>query len=126
MRVNVDDSLIGDVSVSFPASLAPGASATINLTRDIASGDSSPLVNTVTALYQVDGFPNQLTVSDECSVAVVAVLPVALPPTGGLGALAQDSSALIVLALIGITLVGGSAWLIWSNRRWNDSRGSRF
>jgi uncharacterized repeat protein (TIGR01451 family) len=125
VRVDVDDSLMGDVSGSFPASLASGASATINLTRDIASGDSNPLVNTVTALYQVDGFPNQLTVSDECSVTVVAVLPAVLPPTGGLGALADDSSTLILLALIGITLIGGSAWIIWSNRRWNDSHSSR-
>jgi uncharacterized iron-regulated membrane protein len=48
-----------------------------------------------------------------------------LPPTGGVGALPQDSAALILLALIGITLVGGSAWIIWSNRRLEDRHGSR-
>jgi hypothetical protein len=53
------------------------------------------------------------------------VLPAVLPPTGGVGALPQDSTALILLALIGVTLIGGSAWIIWSNRRWNDSHSSR-
>jgi len=45
-----------------------------------------------------------------------------LPPTGGLGPLGGDSSSLIVLALIGVTLIGGSAWFIWSNRRWDSRR----
>jgi hypothetical protein len=34
-----------------------------------------------------------------------------------LGSLTEDSSALILLALIGLTFIGGSAWIIWSNRR---------
>jgi len=47
---------------------------------------------------------------------------VALPATGGLGSLVRDSSSLILLGLIGVTLVGGSVWIVWGNRRW-DSRG---
>ena len=122
-----NDSLLGDISNSFPASLATGDTATIELTRDIQSGDPDPLVNEVDVLYHPDGFPNDITGEASCSVGVVppVALPVALPPTGGLAALAQDSSALILLALIGFTLIGGSAWIIWSNRRWNDRHGSR-
>ncbi len=122
-----EDSLLGDISDSFPASLAAGDAATIELTRDIQSGDPDPLVNEVDVLYHPVGFPNDISGEASCSVGVVppVVLPVSLPPTGGLGALADDSSALILLALIGITLVGGSAWIIWSNRRWEDRLGRR-
>ncbi len=52
------------------------------------------------------------------------VLPQVLPPTGSLGALMEDSSSLILFALIGLTLIGGSAWNIWGNRRWQDRRGN--
>ncbi|KKL15084.1 hypothetical protein LCGC14_2509140, partial [marine sediment metagenome] len=54
-----------------------------------------------------------------------AVLPQVLPPTGGLGSLSEDASTLILLALLGLTLIGGSAWMIWSNRRWDNRRGGR-
>ncbi|MCH7523099.1 MAG: hypothetical protein IH920_04945 [Chloroflexi bacterium] len=85
-------------------------------------------MNEVDVLYHPDGFPNDITGEASCSVGVVppVALPVALPPTGGLAALAQDSSALILLALIGFTLIGGSAWIILGNRRWEDRHGSRF
>ena len=104
--------------------MAPGASAVIVLTRVFGSGDPDPLVNTVDALYQVDGFPNQLTSSAACSVTnPTGVLE--FPPTGGLAALVEDSSNLILFALIGLTLIGGSAWIVWSNRRWNNGSGRR-
>ena len=112
-RVSVTDSLLGDVAASFPASLAPGASATVTLTRDLQSADADPLVNTVEALYQVAGFPNQLVVSDSCSVDITptAVLPQALPETGS----ASDARALsdlsLLLGLGGLALLTGTGAL---------------
>jgi len=137
------DSLLGDISVSFPTSMAAGDTATIELTRDIQSGDPDPLVNEVDVLYHPVGFPNDISGEASCSVGVPSPtptpvvlevtatptpvpLPAALPPTGGVGALPQDSATLILFALIGITLIGGSAWIIWSNRHREDRHGSRF
>jgi len=39
-----------------------------------------------------------------------------------MGPATGDSSSLILLALIGVTLIGGSAWIIWSNCRWGSRR----
>jgi uncharacterized repeat protein (TIGR01451 family) len=50
-RVSVIDTLLGDISASFPATLAPGASATVTLNRTVLAGDPDPLSNTVTATY---------------------------------------------------------------------------
>lgn len=72
-KVSITDSLVGDLT-SNPgcgASLAPGASCTITYTRTIQSGDPDPLVNTVTAVYQVNGLPNQLTASASCTVDII-------------------------------------------------------
>ena len=52
-RVSVNDSLLGDVSSSFPATLAAGTSSgPITLARTVQAGDPDPLLNTVTATYQ--------------------------------------------------------------------------
>ena len=50
-RTSVDDSLMGDISGSFDATLAPGACSSATLTRTVVAGDPDPLVNTVTAVY---------------------------------------------------------------------------
>ena len=50
-RTSVNDTVLGDISASFPATLAAGASATVNLSRTVVAGDPDPLVNTVTAIY---------------------------------------------------------------------------
>ena len=50
-RDSVTDTLLGDISASFPATLAPGACATVELTRTVLDGDPDPLENTVTAIY---------------------------------------------------------------------------
>ena len=50
-RESVIDSLLGDIGASFPATLAPGECATVELQRTVAAGDPDPLVNTVTATY---------------------------------------------------------------------------
>jgi len=70
-RISAIDSLLGDVTASFPASLAPGASVTVTLMRTAQSDDPNPLVNTITTVYQVDGLPNQLTESASCSVEIL-------------------------------------------------------
>jgi len=41
-----------------------------------------------------------------------------------LAALAEDGFPLILLALIGMALIGGSAWVIWRDRRLNSRGGS--
>ena len=50
-RTSVIDTLAGDLTASFPATLAPGASFTHTYNRTVAAGDPDPLVNTVTAIY---------------------------------------------------------------------------
>ena len=50
-KVSVIDTLLGDISGLFPATLAPGASATATIARTVAAGDPDPLLNTVTAIY---------------------------------------------------------------------------
>jgi hypothetical protein len=50
-RDTVTDTLLGDLTASFPATLAPGACVTVTQTRTVAAGDPDPLVNTVTAIY---------------------------------------------------------------------------
>ena len=50
-RDSVTDTLLGDITASFPATLAAGACATVTLQRTVAAGDPDPLENTVTAIY---------------------------------------------------------------------------
>ena len=50
-RDSVIDTLLGDITVEFLASLAPGACDEVVLTRDVVAGDPDPLENTVTATY---------------------------------------------------------------------------
>ena len=54
-RDSVIDSLLGDITASFPATLAPGACARSRCTRTVQAGDPDPLVNTVTATYSAPG-----------------------------------------------------------------------
>jgi uncharacterized repeat protein (TIGR01451 family) len=50
-RSTVSDTLLGDLSASFPATLAAGASATVMVNRTVLASDPDPLPNTVTATY---------------------------------------------------------------------------
>jgi uncharacterized repeat protein (TIGR01451 family) len=53
-RVSVIDTLLGTISDSFPATLAAGACAPdVVLDRTVLDSDPDPVVNTVTAIYQV-------------------------------------------------------------------------
>src|SRR5262249_46757635 len=71
------DTLLGDLldpanpfvtSITCTATLAPGDSCTITATRIVQDGDPDPLPNTVTVHYNPDGFPNDITASDDHSV----------------------------------------------------------
>jgi uncharacterized repeat protein (TIGR01451 family) len=50
-RVSVIDTLVGNITAQFPATLAPGASFCYTYSRVVLPGDPDPLVNTVTAIY---------------------------------------------------------------------------
>ena len=50
-RTSVNDTLLGDISAQFPATLAAGESATVTINRTVVAGDPDPLPNTVTAIY---------------------------------------------------------------------------
>ena len=60
-RDSVIDSLLGNIGASFPATLAPGACAEVELERTVAGGDPDPLVNTVTATYSALGSSDTAT-----------------------------------------------------------------
>jgi hypothetical protein len=50
-RQSVMDTLLGDISASFSATLASGQCASAQLARIVLAGDPDPLTNTVTATY---------------------------------------------------------------------------
>ncbi len=50
-RGTVIDTLLGDISTFFPATLTPGECVVVERTRPVAAGDPDPLGNTVTATY---------------------------------------------------------------------------
>ena len=72
-RVSANDTLMGDITADFPATLAFGQSVNVTETRAIQPGDPNPLVNVVTAIYQVDGLPNQLTRQAQASVDIISL-----------------------------------------------------
>ena len=72
-RTSVNDSLLGDVSSSFAATLAPGASTTATLTRTVLAGDPDPLLNTVTAIYSSGASSDTATASDSTNLFQPAV-----------------------------------------------------
>jgi uncharacterized repeat protein (TIGR01451 family) len=50
-KTSVIDSLIGDISAEFAATIAAGACDEVTVTRDVTDTDPDPLLNTVTATY---------------------------------------------------------------------------
>jgi uncharacterized repeat protein (TIGR01451 family) len=84
VRDSISDSLSGDLTAAgntavvdsnCGATLAGGASCTIHTSRVVLASDVSPLVNTVTAHYHPQGFPNDITASASDSVVIT-------PPAG--------------------------------------------
>lgn len=71
-KQSIDDTLLGDLTADAGcgASLAPGESCTINVSRTVQEGDSDPLPNTVTAIYnnQADGSGTDVSDFDDHSV----------------------------------------------------------
>lgn len=67
-RVSVNDTVLGDISASFPATLAAGASATVTLTRTVLASDPDPLVNTVTAIYSSGATQDTATATDSTNL----------------------------------------------------------
>ncbi|MFY9586642.1 MAG: hypothetical protein WAT66_04210 [Actinomycetota bacterium] len=69
---SVTDTLLGDLTAAAEAAdcgtLAPGASCDFTADRVVQAGDPNPLPNTVTVLYHPEGFPNNITDSDDHSV----------------------------------------------------------
>jgi uncharacterized repeat protein (TIGR01451 family) len=74
---SIVDTLLGDLldggnpwvtSSTCSATLATGANCVINATRVVDVADPDPLPNTVTVHYNPDGFPNDITDSDDHSV----------------------------------------------------------
>ncbi|TNF34514.1 MAG: hypothetical protein EP329_07145, partial [Deltaproteobacteria bacterium] len=66
------DTLLGDLAAAAAAAgcarLAPGASCSFDLSRTVLPGDPDPLPNTATVHYHPEGFPNDITASDDHSV----------------------------------------------------------
>ena len=50
-RDSVTDTVLGDITASFPATLAAGECVTVELQRTVLDTDPDPLENTVTATY---------------------------------------------------------------------------
>ncbi|HEX5015242.1 MAG TPA: hypothetical protein VFV72_13910 [Candidatus Limnocylindrales bacterium] len=68
---SITDTVLGDLSDEAPAacdSLAPAASCNFNVDFVIPDNDPDPLPNTVTVHYHPQGFPNDITDSDDHSV----------------------------------------------------------
>ena len=70
-RTSVNDTLLGNLGSQFPATLAPGASVTVTVTRTVLAGDPSPLPNTVTSVYGVVGTATSITKTANCSIDIV-------------------------------------------------------
>ncbi|HET9346545.1 MAG TPA: hypothetical protein VFO05_12675 [Candidatus Limnocylindrales bacterium] len=56
----INDTLEGNLLAECPASLASGATCTIEYDRTVQPGDPDPLENTVTVQTHPDGFPNDI------------------------------------------------------------------
>jgi hypothetical protein len=71
VKDSVSDSLIAGVDAAFGASLASGDCESHDFTRAVVAGDPDPLVNKATAHYHPEGFPNDITASDDHTVDLI-------------------------------------------------------
>ena len=68
---SISDTLLGDLSDEAPEAcdrLAPGESCSFGADRVVQEDDPDPLPNTVSVLYHPEGFPNDITDTDDHSV----------------------------------------------------------
>jgi uncharacterized repeat protein (TIGR01451 family) len=72
--VSASDNVLGNLTAAATlagcGTLAPAASCTFTATYTIPGGTPSPLVNTVTVLFNPTGFPNEITAQDTHSVVI--------------------------------------------------------
>jgi len=78
-RKSVTDTVLGDITASFPATLAIAESKTVTKSYTVKPGDPDPLVNVVTATYVVPTLGNEVTATDSHSVDLGATPS---PPVG--------------------------------------------
>ena len=74
-RTSAADSLLGDLTSQFPATLAAGQSVTVTVTRVTLATDPSPLPNTVTSVYS-DITGTAITHTANCSITINPPPPV--------------------------------------------------
>ena len=67
-RGSVTDTVLGDLTAFFPATLTPDQCATVVRTRTVAPGDLDPLVNTVTAVYSAGAQTDTATATDSTNL----------------------------------------------------------
>ena len=70
---SITDTLLGDLADDAPAAcdtLAPGDSCSFTVDREVQADDPDPLPNTVTVHYHPEGFPNDITDTDDHSVGL--------------------------------------------------------
>jgi uncharacterized repeat protein (TIGR01451 family) len=65
---SANDTLLGDLTSQFPASLAPGQQVVVTVTRTVTSSDPDPLNDTITVQYHVSGSTYVVTASASQSV----------------------------------------------------------
>jgi hypothetical protein len=95
-RQSVTDTVLGNLTADFPATLAAGASATVTKTYTLQDGDL-PLRNCVTAIYVVPVLGNEIERSD-CEV----VEPCGVPTLTQWGIIAMASLFLAGLVVLGV------------------------
>jgi uncharacterized repeat protein (TIGR01451 family) len=76
-RISVEDTLLGELTESFPSRLEAGDPPTIvQVQREIGLDDPNPLTNQVTVTYQVEGLSNivQETASFQVDIQILCAL----------------------------------------------------
>ncbi|MBW6519292.1 MAG: DUF11 domain-containing protein [ANME-2 cluster archaeon] len=68
---SVNDTVLGNISSPFPATLNVGQSVTVIVGYEVQSNDSDPLYNEVTANYSVQGMSTSVTATANHSVDLV-------------------------------------------------------
>ena len=72
---SISDSVLGDLADDAPAAcdtLASGESCSFTVDREVQADDPDPLPNTVTVHYHPEGFPNDISDTDDHSVGLFA------------------------------------------------------
>ncbi|MCI0545493.1 MAG: hypothetical protein L0Z49_13800, partial [Actinobacteria bacterium] len=95
--VSVTDSLLGDITATAAANgcstlTSPGGSCNFTVSRTVQVGDPDPLVNTVSVLYNPDGFPNEIRDSDDHSIRLGGMITIRKISVGNVQTFTYDVS----------------------------------